>query len=113
MTRQSDKRWRAVQADIAAAAKQRHNKHHSRSAIPPTVSHKDRITAVQTAAKNRKDKHMSLGKQEVVDALKAMSESEAKAVYAEARATGRQQAMERAAAAVRAYVGGTPRTEEE
>jgi hypothetical protein len=55
-------------------------------------------------------------RKEVVDALKAMSESEAKAVFSEARATGRQQRMEDAAAAMRRFVGGTraaePDTEE-
>jgi hypothetical protein len=48
-------------------------------------------------------------RKEVVDALKAMTESEAKAVYAEARQTGRQKRMEDAALLLKQYVHGTPR----
>jgi hypothetical protein len=54
-----------------------------------------------------------ISRDQVVTALKAMSESEAKAVLSEAIASGRQKKMEDAAAAVRRYVGGTPRTGEE
>jgi hypothetical protein len=49
-------------------------------------------------------------RKEIINALRSMTETEAKAVFNEARASGREKRMEDAATALKQYIHGSPRT---
>lgn len=50
-------------------------------------------------------------REQIVAALTAMDENTARAVFDEARGTDHKTRQDRAAAALRAFTGGTPRSE--
>jgi hypothetical protein len=85
VTRQHQRNHNKARAAVATAAKQRRGDRNSRSGIPATISPQHRLAAVQAAAKTRKDEHMSLDKEQIVEALAQLSDDEAKQVIAEAR----------------------------